>query len=128
VDPGLLEDPLDPRAVDALFQDKGPDAVRKQVLTARTLRRVRREFFGGAPVAAELYEAFRQGFLGTFDVVKERAVEIAGLIGGRMAEAPRLVIGTRGYRRAMARADLDDIMARVEGDPEEVLAALWASG
>jgi hypothetical protein len=39
---------------------------------------------------------------------------------------PFLIVGTRSYRRAFARVDVDDIRSRIEQDPVELFPRLAA--
>ena len=43
----------------------------------------------------------------------------------RIHGEPPLVIGTHGYRRAMAEVDVEDIRARLALDPEAALEGAW---
>jgi HAD superfamily hydrolase (TIGR01509 family) len=126
LDPGGIEDPFDPHSIDQLGGSAVESLLRRRVLTGRTLRRVRREFFGSGETPRALFEAFKEGFLATYEVVKARVDSISELIGERLYEPPFLIIGTRGYRRALARVDLEDIKGRIGEDPNAVLAVLWA--
>ena len=122
-----LPDPLNPGAIDALGPAALQSLTKKRVLTPRTLPRTRGEFFDVRAVPAEVSRACEDGFLESYREIKSRGDAICDLIGRRLYERPYLVIGTRGYRRAMARIDLDDIRERIAADPGPVLVQVMAT-
>ena len=47
------------------------------------------------------------------------------MLRARIHAEPPLVIGTHGYRRALADVDVADIRSRLDADPEETFQATW---
>jgi hypothetical protein len=109
-------DPFDPHALDALGADELRQRVRRHVLTPRTMRRAHREFFGDSPPA--ILAAYRDGWIRLHRLAQERRERLRALLEQRLYRQPYLVVGTRAYRRAMARLDIEDLLSRVDGDPE----------
>ena len=126
IDVASVLDPTDPDALDRLGEEAVRRLTRKRVLTERTLPRARAEFFDARTAAPDAVRAYRDGFLAQYRDLKARADWICDLIGRRIRERPRLIIGTRGYRRAMAGLDLDDIRSRLAADPGPILEQLLA--
>jgi len=122
-----LPDPATPAAIDNLGTDALRRLTKKRVLTERTLPRARGEFFDVRTAPAETVRAYGEGFLAAYGEIGRRAESICAVIRARIAERPYLVIGTRGYRRAMAEVDLADIATRLDADPQPVLTQLLAS-
>lgn len=121
-----LPDPLDPRAIDRLGSERLRALVKKSVLTERTLRRARSEFFAVEHASREVLASYREGFLTAYRDIRERAEPCLQMIRERAYRPPYLVVGTRSYRRAMAELDIDSIRNRLEEDPEAVLAQVVA--
>ncbi|MGA7615516.1 MAG: HAD family hydrolase [Thermoanaerobaculia bacterium] len=119
IDTSGIADPFDPKGIDALSDL--PERMGKKVLTERAMRRARRSFVMEENVSTEILHAYRRGFLDCFAEMKERKDEIVGILRERIYRKPYLVIGTHGYRRAMAGVDLDDIEQRLEHDGVTVL-------
>jgi hypothetical protein len=93
-------------------------------LTDRTLRRARAAYFPLDGTPDEVVEAYRQGVLDQYDRFVARADDICDALRARVYTEPYLVIGTRGYRRAMAGLDLDGIRDRLADDPQRVADVL----
>ncbi len=127
IDVAGLPDPSTPGAIDALGAPALERLTKKRVLTEKTLPRARNEFFDVRTAPPEVTRAYGEGFLAAYRELGRRAEEICALIAARIAERPYLVIGTRGYRRAMAEFDLADIRARLAADPGPVLERLLAT-
>ncbi len=121
IDVAQLTDPFNPHSIDALDPGVLARLVKRRVLTARTVRRARSEFFGIQGASAEVLRAFREGWLATFEALAAQSDEICGLLDERVYREPFLVIGTRSYRRAMARVDVADLRGRLAEAPETIL-------
>jgi hypothetical protein len=121
-----LPDACDRPAVEALGGDRLRSLVRRRVLTERTLPRAVAEFLGAEHRGARERDAFARGFLAAFERLLARKRELLGTIEDRLERPPWLVIGTHAYRRAMLRIDLDDIAARLEEEPRDILRRLLA--
>jgi putative hydrolase of the HAD superfamily len=121
-----LPDPLEPTAIDQLGDQRLRALVKKSVLTQRTLRRARGEFFAVEDAPAEILASYRKGFLTAYREIQARAEPCLRMIRERVYEEPYLVVGTRSYRRAMAALDVDSIRDRLDEDPEAVLAQVIA--
>ena len=121
LDVSRLPDPFDPKAIDGLGESVLEDLVRRQVLTDRTLRRGRGEFFDTETAPAEFVGAYRRGFVETFLQFQDLGEELMDFVADRVYTSPPLVVGTRRYRRAMAAIDLQDIRKRLGEDPREVV-------
>lgn len=124
IDVANLPDPTDPRAIDAMGPAALGGLVKKRVLTDRTLPRARGEFFDARTASPEVVQAYGEGFTAAYRALAGQANAVCDLIANRIARRPTLIIGTRAYRRAMARIDVEDIRSRLEADPAPVLERL----
>lgn len=122
-----IDDPFDPAAIDALSAEEVEERTRRMVLTPRTMTRSRRSYFRVRETPADVVETFRQGFLDFYESLKGDRQLALGFLSSRLARKPYLAIGTRAYRRAMARIDIEDIGHRIDQDPLEVLDSFCAS-
>jgi 2-haloalkanoic acid dehalogenase type II len=121
-----LDDPLNPATIDALSPDELARRIRRKVLSERTTRRAMRGFVEPDGPDTELAERFKAGWISTFDLARGQRDQICGRLEERVYEEPYLIVGTRAYRRAMARIDVDDVRERIEEDPEELFPKLAA--
>ncbi|MFV2071601.1 MAG: HAD family hydrolase [Thermoanaerobaculales bacterium] len=121
LDVSRLPEPFDPKAIDALGETAVESLVRRQVLTDKTLRRGRGEFFDTETAPVEFVSAYRRGFVETFERFQDLGEELTSFVADRVYTSPPLVVGTRRYRRAMAGIDLQDIRTRLSEDPHEVV-------
>jgi len=121
LDVSQLPDPFDPKAIDGLGESALQNLVRRQVLTDKTMRRGRGEFFDTKTAPAEFVDAYRRGFLETYRQFQDLGDDLTDFIADRVYTSPPLVVGTRRYRRAMAGIDLQDIRKRLGEDPREVV-------
>jgi HAD superfamily hydrolase (TIGR01549 family) len=112
-------DPRDPRQIDALGREELEARTKKRVLTSRTTHRTRREFFDVPPERDDLIRAFREGFVEAYASMAARRDEICDTLAARVYADPPLVIGTHGYRRAMAQYDVEDVRLRMMQEPGE---------
>jgi HAD superfamily hydrolase (TIGR01549 family) len=125
IDTSGLACPDRPETFDRMPAGELAARVKKTVLTPRATRRARREFFGDTAPGSALDTAYREGWISFYAAQKARAREILEALRERVHAEPPLVIGTQGYRRAMAEVDVDDVRARLDLDPEAALAATW---
>ncbi|MEM1246150.1 MAG: HAD family hydrolase [Acidobacteriota bacterium] len=121
-----IDDPFDPAAIDALSTEEIEKRTRRMVLTPRTMTRSRRSYFRVHETPKEMVRTFRQGFLEFYESLKADRQLALGFLSSRLARRPHLAIGTRAYRRAMARIDIEDIGRRIDQDPLEVLDSFCA--
>jgi HAD superfamily hydrolase (TIGR01509 family) len=121
-----LDDPLNPATIDALSSDEIERRLRRKVLSERTTRRAMRGFVEPEGPATPLAESFKAGWVETFARARERRDSMCGRIEERVYQRPYLIVGTRAYRRAMARIDVDDMRDRMDQDPEELFPRLAA--
>lgn len=121
-----LPDPLNPDAIDRLGNERLRALIKKSVLTDRTLRRARGEFFAVENASAEVLAAYSEGFVAAYRDIQARAQPCLHMIRERVYQKPYLVVGTRSYRRAMAGLDIESIRGRLEEDPDHVLAQVMA--
>ena len=109
-------DATDARSIDALAPDFD-DLTKHRVLSRSATRRARRSFLPIEDMNAELPRHFRNGWLEVYARAKSIRTQIRDDLLDRIYRDPPLIIGTQAYRRAMARIDVDDIMARLAEDP-----------
>ena len=110
----------DPHVLDAIGEEALRARISRTVLTDRAMTRCRRSFLDTDRAEAHLRDAFRAGFADQFREVQRRSRELVDLIEERLYRKPYIIIGTRAYRRAMAKIDLEDIAGRLKGIPEEI--------
>jgi HAD superfamily hydrolase (TIGR01509 family) len=125
IDTEGLAEPLRPETFDRMAPDELRSRRKKQVLTQRATGRARRSFFGDTPKGSEIDRAFHEGFYDYHRRQKERTDHLCDLLWRRVHEEPPLVIGTHGYRRALATVDVEDIRTRLVREPEELLGWAW---
>lgn len=119
-----LADPLDPGTFDRMSEEELAERLRREVLSERTTRRAMRTFVVPESPESELGRAFRDGWVDGYRGVQAVSDRICDRMGERVYAEPHLIIGTRGYRRAMARIDVDDIRSRIGLDPETIFPRL----
>ena len=125
IDTEGLAEPLRPETFDRMAPDELRQRRKKQVLTQRATGRARRSFFGNTSKGSEVDRAFHEGFYDYHRRQKERMDDLCDLLWQRIHEEPPLVIGTHGYRRALATIDVEDIRTRLVREPEELLGWAW---
>jgi HAD superfamily hydrolase (TIGR01549 family) len=125
IDTSGLARPERPETFDRMPADELAARVKTTVLTPRATRRARREFFGDTPRGSALDDAYREGWISFYAEQKARAGALLAALRERVHAEPPLVIGTQGYRRAMAEVDVEDVRRRLELDPGAALDATW---
>jgi HAD superfamily hydrolase (TIGR01509 family) len=125
IDTDGLAEPFRPETFDRMAPEELRARRKKEVLTRRATSRARRSFFGDTPKGSEIDRAFRDGFLDFYGRQRARSDELCELLWRRTREEPPLVIGTHGYRRALAGVDVEDIRERILRDPEEAYEWAW---
>jgi HAD superfamily hydrolase (TIGR01509 family) len=125
IDTEGLAEPLRPETFDRMADEELRARTKKEVLSRRATSRARRSFFGDTPKGSEIDRAFREGFVDFYRRQRERADELCDLLARRIHEEPPLVIGTHGYRRALATVDVEDVRARLLRDPGEAFEWAW---
>lgn len=118
-----IEDPCDPRQLRDLGCDELAARVTRRVLSPLAMRRARRTFLETRDASPAIVEAFREGWIAVHSRARRRRGAIEHLLRERAAQEPPLVIGTHGYRRAMVDLDIDDLLARIDAEPAEAVAA-----
>jgi hypothetical protein len=114
-----------PETFDRMPSDELVARTKKKVLSARATSRARRSFFTDTPKGSAIDEAFHAGFLDFYRRQQGRADELAGALLGRVHAEPPVVIGTHGYRRALAEVDIADIRSRLAMDAQAAYEAAW---
>ncbi len=102
-----------------------PTRTKKRVLSARATSRARRSFFGDTAKGSAVDEAFHAGFLDFYRRQQAQADAIADALLARIRRDPPLVIGTHGYRRALAEVDVADIRTRLAMDAQAAYEWAW---
>ena len=125
IDTEGLAEPLRPETFDAMAPGELRRRRKKEVLSRRATSRARRSFFGDTPKGAEIDRAFREGFLDSYARQRGQADDLCQILWRRIHEEPPLVIGTHGYRRALANVDVEDVRERLRRDPEEAFEWAW---
>jgi len=113
-----IANPHRPESIDAL-EDRVEGLTRRRVLTPAATRRARRSFLANDDRLSCEAIAFKTGWLEMYHSIKSRRSELEALLQARVYSEPPLIIGTRGYRRAMARIDIRDMMQRIDDDAME---------
>lgn len=125
IDTDGLADPFRPETFDGMAPEELRARRKKEVLTRRATSRARRSFFADTPKGSEVDRAFRDGFLDFYRRQRARSDDLCQLLWQRIHEEPPLVIGTHGYRRALANVDVEDVRERIRRDPEEAFEWAW---
>jgi hypothetical protein len=125
IDTAALAAPERPETFDRMPAGELAARTRKKVLSARATSRARRSFFADTPKGSAIDEAFHAGFLDFYRRQQARADELTDALVARVHAEPPLVIGTHGYRRALAEVDVADIAARLAMDPQSAYEATW---
>lgn len=113
-----IADPLDRDALERLGRRELDRRVARRVLADAHMRRAYRAFLGAHAKDETLARAFRSGWLEAHGAAQERRSELIGRLEARLRQDPPLVVGTHAYRRAFLRLDLEDLVARLDEDPE----------
>ncbi len=121
-----LADPYRPHTIDALSKAELSRRIRRRVLTERTTRRAMRSFLELDRLGSEIGLAFKSGWVETFAQARANSASLCGQLEERIYQEPYLIIGTRFHRRAMARADVEDIESRMRLDAEAIFPNLVA--
>jgi HAD superfamily hydrolase (TIGR01509 family) len=125
IDTEGLERPERPETFDGMPKDELARRIKKRVLSPRATSRARRAFFTDTPRGSPVDAAFHEGFVAFYAAQRERRGALADVLLERVHAEPPLVIGTHGYRRAMAEVDVEDIRARLALEPEAAFEATW---
>jgi putative hydrolase of the HAD superfamily len=126
IDVDGLEDPLRPDTFDRLSAAEVASRTRHRVLSERAIRRAMGTFLQLDSLESPTARAFSRGWCRFFHDLQSRKEDICGRIEERAYTEPFLIVGTRAYRRAFARLDVEDIRMRIGQDPEELFPRLAA--
>lgn len=121
-----LDDPMRPETIERLSPEELVRRLRHKVLNERTTRRAMRTFVELESLETDVARSFRAGWLATYARAKQQCEHIYERMEERIHVEPFLIIGTRAYRRAMARIDIDDVRDRIGQDPEKLFPRLAA--
>ena len=113
-----VPDRYDRRGLEALGETELRRRVVRRVLTPQTMRRARSAFLDLPAEAPELAAGFREGWMEVHATAQGNAGRIRQRIADRLAQPQDLIVGTHAYRRALTTLDLEELMARIAGDPE----------
>jgi putative hydrolase of the HAD superfamily len=111
-------DPLDRDALEGLGRAELERRVARRVLADAHMRRAYRAFLGPHARDAGLATAFRAGWLEVHGKARVLRDVVVDLLESRLAADPPLVVGTHAYRRAFLRLDLEDVLGRLDEDPD----------
>ncbi len=125
IDTDGLAEPLRPETFDRMAPSELKARTKTEVLSRRATSRARRSFFGDTPKGSGIDRAFRDGFVSFYERQRQQADDLCHTLSRRIREEPPLVIGTRGYRRALARVDVADMRTRLLRDPAEMFEWAW---
>jgi HAD superfamily hydrolase (TIGR01509 family) len=125
IDTDGLERPERPETFDRMPADKLTRRIKKKVLSPRATSRARRAFFTDTGRGSPVDAAFHEGFVAFYAAQRARSAEILDALHERVHAEPPLVIGTHGYRRALAEVDVEDIRSRLALEPEAAFEATW---
>jgi HAD superfamily hydrolase (TIGR01509 family) len=125
IDTAGLAAPERPETFHRMPADELAARTKKKVLSARATSRARRSFFADTARGSPIDEAFHAGFLDFHRRQQARADELGDALIARVHAEPPLVIGTHGYRRALAEVDVADIRARLATDAQAAYDATW---
>ncbi|MFN7916642.1 MAG: HAD family hydrolase [Vicinamibacterales bacterium] len=125
IDTSGLEAPERPETFDRMPADELAARTRKKVLSSRATSRARRSFFTDTVKGSPIDEAFHAGFIDYYKAQQGRADEIADTLRARLRTEPPLVVGTHGYRRALAQVDVQDILSRLQMDAQVAYEGTW---
>lgn len=125
IDTSGLAAPERPETFDRMPKGELAGRVKKKVLSARATSRARRSFFGDTPKGSPVDAAFRAGWVDFYRRQQAQADALEQALRDRIHTEPPLVIGTHGYRRAMAEVDVEDIRSRLVLDGDAALDGAW---
>jgi HAD superfamily hydrolase (TIGR01509 family) len=125
IDTEGLAEPERPETFHRMAPDELAARTKKKVLSARATSRARRSFFADTAKGSPIDEAFHAGFLDFHRRQQARADELGAVLTERVHAEPPLVIGTHGYRRALAEVDVADIRARLATDAQTAYEGTW---
>jgi len=125
LDTAGLAAPERPETFDRMPADELAARMKKRVLSSRATSRARRSFFRDEPKGSPIDEAFHTGFLDYYRQQQGRATDLIDILRTRVAVDPPLVVGTHGYRRALAQVDVDDITTRLQMDAQTAYEGTW---
>ena len=112
------------------FDRMAPDELAAQGPKRGCSRRGRRvepveSFFTDTPKGSAIDEAFHAGFLDFYRRQQARTDELSAVFYERVHAEPPVVIGTHGYRRALADVDIADIRSRLAIDAQAAYEGAW---
>jgi HAD superfamily hydrolase (TIGR01549 family) len=113
-----VTDPLDRDALERLGRAELERRVARRVLADAHMRRAYRAFLGPHAKDPALAASFRKGWLEVHGKTRVLRDDVVALLEERLAADPPLVVGTQAYRRAFLRLDLEDVVARIDEDPD----------
>ncbi len=116
-----LAHPHDPVWLSRISLEEAEGRAVRRVLTPKTVLRARTEFFRLEEVSSKVTAALADGFLATWERLRRQGEEIFAHLERRLMEEPFLIVGTRRFRRALARFDVEDMRRRLDRPAEEVL-------
>lgn len=125
IDTSGLAAPERPETFDRMAPDELAARTKKKVLSSRATSRARRSFFTDTVKGSPIDEAFHAGFIDYYREQQGRADAIADTLRTRLRTEPPLVVGTHGYRRALAQVDVDDILTRLQMDAQVAYEGTW---
>ena len=125
IDTTGLDAPAHPDTFDRMAPDELSARTKKRVLSSRATSRARRSFFTDTPKGSPIDEAFHAGFLDYYRQQQARADDLIGVLRARVATGPPLIVGTHGYRRALAQVDVEDIRTRLAMDAQVAYEGTW---
>lgn len=125
IDTSGLAAPERPETFDRMAPDELAARTKKKVLSARATSRARRSFFTDTPKGSAIDEAFHAGFLDYYRRQQARADELTAALMTRVSSEPPLIVGTHGYRRALAQVDVLDIQSRLSMDAQVAYEGTW---
>lgn len=125
IDTSGLAAPERPETFDRMAPDELAARTKKKVLSSRATSRARRSFFTDTAKGSPIDEAFHAGFIDYYRAQQARADQIAETLRTRLTNEPPLVVGTHGYRRALAQVDVEDILTRLGMDAQVAYEGTW---
>ena len=122
LDTAGVEDPRDPRVLDRLGADELVRRTSRKVLSSLAMRRARRTFIETEKAPSAVVESFLAGWLEVHRRAQARRATLRDRLYDRVYRQPFLVVGTQAYRRSLATLDIEDLLSRIDRDPEAACA------
>lgn len=116
-----LSDVMNPETFNRLDASTFEQIKKKHVLSPKHMRRAVHSFLPATGFSGQNTDDYQEGWLHTYQTARRNLSELRDMLLSRIAQKPALVIGTRGYRRAMAVLDVDEITMRIHEDPVGIL-------